>query len=166
PEFSSLDIRARNGLHYIDVVVSDYNSWADIFKVDLEILDDDELPIAHVAFQQYGDNTTGEGDGEFVELMGQILVRDLSLIAYSTSPVTIAERSEMRITFVISPMNGRWLRVIAQDLEGLFAIARVEYLTGLIGGAAVIPPLVLIMLALGASVVIVGARLRRERFGG
>ncbi len=166
PEFSSLDIRSKNGLHNIEVVISDYNSWGDIFTVEVEVLDEREDQIARVVFQQYADNTTAERTDAFLELLGEILIRDLSTVSYNLNPQTIDERTEMHILFVISPVSGRWLTVTATDLSGLFAIARVEYLTGLIGGAAVIPPLVLIMLALGASVVIVGARLRRERFGG
>ncbi len=165
PEFSALDIRSKGGLHYVDIVVSDYNSWADIFTVDLEILKDDESKVAQVIFQQYQDNASTQREIQFLEALGQILVRDLSLYAYNADPVSIAERSEMRITFVISPVEARWLRVTATDREGLFAIAQVEYLTGTIGREELIHPLVMIMVALALSVVVVAARLRRERFG-
>ncbi len=164
PEFSALDIRSRGGLHYIDLTVSDYNSWADIFRVDLEVLDNDESSIAHVVFQQYDDNVTVEGDARFAELLGEILIWDRSAYAFTTNPLSIAERSEMRVTFVISPIEGRWLKVVATDLAGLFATAQVEYLAGISGGAP-LHPLVLIMLALAAAVVIVGVRLRRDRLG-
>ncbi len=165
PEFSALDIRSRDGLHYIDVVVSDYNSWADIFRVDLEILDDIQSRVSHVQFQQYETNESQERQTNFLEPLGSILVRDLSLVLYDMEPDSIAERSEMRITFVISPVKGRWLKVTATDLGGLFAIAQVEYLTGTIGVPAAVHPLVITMLALAASVVVVGIRLRREYFG-
>ncbi len=164
PEFSSLDIRSKSGLHYIDVVVSDYNSWADVLKVDVEVLDEDELQIAHVLYRQYSDNQTTIQD-EFLEPLGQILVRDQSSVSRSTDPQTIRERTELQITFVISQVSGRWLKVTASDIGGLIAYAQVEYLTGVIAGAAAVPPLVIMMLAIAASVVLVSSRLRRERVG-
>lgn len=165
PEFSNLDIRSRGGLHYIDVVVSDYNSWADVLKVDVEVLNEDEFQIAHVLFRQYPDNQTTEIQDEFLEPLGQILVRDQSSVYRNTDPQTIREKTELKITFVISQVSGRWLKVTASDIGGLVAYAQVEYLTGVIAGATAVPPLVVMMLAIAASVVLVSSRLRRERVG-
>lgn len=166
PEFSTLDIGTQNGLHHIDVVVSDYNSFGDILQVDVEILDSGNTQIAHVQFLQYAPNDTSQRLDEFREYVGQVLVRDQSAVSYSADPQTLQERTEIRVTFVISQVTGRWLRVTAIDLSGLTASAQVEYLTGTIGGGApTIHPLVLIMLAVAASVVIVSSRLRREQTG-
>ncbi len=165
PEFSKVDIRSRSGLHYIEVVVSDYNSWADILKVDVEVMDEDEFQIAHVLYRQYPDNQTTVIQDEFLEPLGQILVRDQSSVSRSTDPQTIRDRTELQITFVISEVSGRWLKVTASDIGGLIAYAQVEYLTGIIAGAAAVPPLVIMMLAIAASVVLVSSRLRRERVG-
>ncbi len=165
PEFSAIDIGSANGLHRIDMLVSDYNSWQDIFRVDVEILDGARSPVARVVFQQYDSNETLEGNPRFVETLGAILIRDLSSHSYAVDPTTIAERSEVRITFVITPVTGRWLRVTATDLAGLFAVAQVEYLTGVIGGANAIHPFVVVALSVTASVVLIGMRLRREMHG-
>lgn len=165
PEFSSLDIGSRSGLHYIDVVISDYNSWGDIFQLDVEVLNEDEFQIAHVLYRQYPDNQTTEPQDEFLEPLGEILVRDQSSVSRDTDPQTVREKTEMHVTIVLSQVNGRWLRVTATDLGGLTALAQVEYLTGVIGGAGAVPPLVIMMLALAASVVVVSSRLRRERSG-
>ncbi len=163
PDFSSLDIRSRGGLHFIDLVVSDYNSWEDIQQVDVEVLNEDELQVAHVLFRQYAENQTPQD--EFLQPLGQLLVLDLSSVSRSTDPQTIQEKTEMHITFVLSQVTGRWLRVTATDLAGLSALAQVEYLTGVIGGAAGVPSVVLMMLAIAGSVVVVSSRLRRERSG-
>src|SRR5437879_2928365 len=58
PQFSGFRIRTQDGLNYIDVVVSDYNSWSDIFRVEVAIENDLQAPIADVTFQQYPDNAT------------------------------------------------------------------------------------------------------------
>ncbi len=78
PEFSAIDIGSANGLHRIDVLVSDYNSFGDIFRVDVEILDNARSPIARVVFLQYDSNETLQGNPRFVEALGAILIRDLS----------------------------------------------------------------------------------------
>lgn len=165
PEFSAIDIGSAAGVHRIDVVVSDYNSWRDIYRVDVEVLDDARSLVAHVFFQQYTSPNATERLEGFVQGLGEILVQDLSTATYNPNPETIAERSEMRITFVITPVRGRWLKVTASDLAGLIATAQVEYLTGTIGGPSAVHPLVLLLLSVAASVVVVGARLRRERHG-
>ncbi len=165
PEFRDIDIGTRDGLHHIDLVVSDYNSWEDILRVDLEILDESREPVAHVIFQPY-ENATVAWDPVFIENLGEVLVRDQSLASVNLDPKTIAERSELRVTFAILPLLGRWLRITAVDLEGLMATAQVEYLTGAVGGTASLPPLVLLLLAVAASVILVGSRVRREMHGG
>ncbi len=165
PEFRDIDIGTRDGLHHIDLVVSDYNSWEDILQVDLEILDESREPVAHIIFQR-NENATVTWDPIFIENLGQILVRDQSLASVNLDPETIAERSELRVTFALLPLLGRWLRITAVDLEGLTATAQVEYLTGAVGGTASLPPLVLLLLAVAASVILVGSRVRREMHGG
>ncbi len=165
PEFSAIDIGSANGLHRIDVLVSDYNSWGDIFRVDVEILNAARSPVARVVFQQYDNNESLQGNPRFVETLGAILVRSLSSHRTTANATTIAERSEVRITFVITPVTGRWLVVTATDLAGLVAVAQVEYLTGVIGGANAIHPFVVVALSVAASVVLIGMRLRRETHG-
>ncbi len=165
PEFSAIEIGIQGGFQRVYVIVSDYNSWGDILRVDLEILDDGRGQIAHVVFQQYANNQTLIREPLFLENLGRILVHDQSLASVNTDPQTIADRSELRVTFTLVPLVGRWLRVTATDLDGLVATAQVEYLTGTLGGAPTIHPLVLLLSALVASVVLVRTRLRRELRG-
>ncbi len=163
PEFSSLDIRTENSHQVIDIVVSDYNSWEDIRQVDLQILNEEGSQLAHVAFMQYTDNESIPSAQRFEELLGEVLDRDLSVIAYSTTPASIKDRTEIRITFVINPISGRWLNVTATDLAGTSAYAQVEFRDGRIGDSvALLPPVVVIMIALAASVILVSMRVRRE----
>lgn len=166
PEFRDLNIGTRSGLHHIDVIVSDYNSWEDILRVDLEILDESGAQVVHVVFQPYETNATLTWNPVFIENLGQVLVREQSLARANTDPQTIAERSELEVSFAIRPLIGRWLRITAVDLEGLTATAQVEYLTGALGGAANLPPLVLLLLAVAATVILIGSRVRREMHGG
>ena len=83
PQFSGFSIRTQDGLNYIDVVVSDYNAWSDIFRVSVDVLDDLRAPVAEVAFQQYPDNVTLTRQPQFTEPLGSYLVRTLSSAAGS-----------------------------------------------------------------------------------
>src|SRR5205823_6448292 len=150
PQFSGFRIATQDGLNYIDVVVSDYNSWADIFRVEVKIQGDAVNPVADVAFQQYPDNATLQPQPQFQEAVGSFLVRSLSSATYNTQPLTVPERTEMRVTFVMSPVNGKFLSVTTTDLAGLEAFAEVEYSAGFLGRLPTVSGWILGVFALGA----------------
>jgi hypothetical protein len=162
PEFQDLGVGALGGLHHIDVIVSDDNSWGDILRVDLEILDESNSPVAHVILQTYLSNASLIWEPTFMDNVGQNLVRADSVATVNTNPQTVADRSELRVTFAITPLVGRWVRATATDLDGLNATAQIEYLEGFLGGPSILPPWLLLLLAVAASVVLVGTRIRRE----
>ncbi len=166
PELQGIDVGTQNGLHHIDVVVSDDNSWGDILRVDLEILDESSRPVAHVILQTYLSNASLIWEPTFMDNLGQILVRSQSLASVNTNPQTDADRSELRVTFAVQPLVGRWLRLTATDLDGLNATAQLEYFTEGFGGPTILPPWLLLLLAVAASVILVGIRIRREIHGG
>lgn len=165
PQFSGFRIATQDGLNYIDVVVSDYNSWADIFRVQVEIKSDALRAVADVAFQQYPDNVTLQPQPQFTESVGSFLVRSLSSAVYNTQPVTVPERTEMRITFVMSPVNGKFLSVTTTDLAGLEAFAQVEYSAGFLGRLPTVGGEILALVAFAFTVLIVAVRIRRDRSG-
>ena len=165
PQFSGFRVRAQDGLNYVDVVISDYNSWADIFRVEVAIENDQQAPVADVAFQQYPDNVTLQRQLQFTEPVGSFLVRSLSSATYSETGQSIPERTEMRVTFVMSPVNGKWLTVTATDLGGLTAFAQVEYGSGFVGAFPAVSGWILMAVALTSSVLLVALRIRRDRLG-
>ncbi|MFQ5919044.1 MAG: hypothetical protein ACE5I4_03225, partial [Thermoplasmata archaeon] len=136
-----------------------------ILRVELEILDDSSVPVAHVILQTYLNNASLIWEPTFMDNIGQNLVRDQSQATVNTNPQTVQDRSELRVTFAITPLVGRWVRVTATDLDGLNATAQIEYLEGFLGGPSILPPWLLLLLAIAASVVLVGTRIRREIHG-
>ncbi|MFQ5907842.1 MAG: hypothetical protein ACE5JE_03310 [Thermoplasmata archaeon] len=166
PELQRIDLGVQSGVNHVDVIVSDDNSWGDILRVDLEILDELQAPVGHVVLQTYLTNVSAIWEPTFTDSLGQILVRDQSLATANQNPQTVAERSELRVTFAIQPLVGRWLRITATDLDGLNATAQLDYFTGTLGGPTVLPPWLLLLLAVAASVVLVGRRIRGEIHGG
>ena len=89
----------------------------------------------------------------------------LSQATVNSQPVTVEERTEMRVTFVLSPVKGAWVSVTATDLGGLEAFAEVQYSAGFFGGLPQIPALLVAAFALAATAVIVRLRIRRDRRG-
>ncbi len=165
PVLQFIDVGTQDGLHHIDVVVSDDNSWGDILRVDMEILDASLAPLSQVVFQAYLSNASASWDPTFIENLGQNLVQAQSRATVSLNPQTIADRSELQVTFAILPLVGRWLRITATDLDGLNATVQLDYLQGFIG-STIFPPWLLLLLAVAASVILVGTRIRREIHGG
>ncbi len=166
PEFQASDVGTQNGLHHIDVVVSDNNSWGDILQVDLEILDESSRPVAHVILRTYLSNASLIWEPTFMDSVGQNLVRAESLATVNTNPQTVEDRSELRVTFAIIPLTGRWARITATDLDGLSATVQLDYLTVSLGGTTIFPPWLLLLIAVAASIILVGTRIRREIHGG
>ncbi len=166
PELLDIDIGIQSGLNHIDVVVSDDNSWGDILRVDMEVLDNSSTPVAHVTLQTYVTNASAIWEPIFRDNLGQILVRGQSLAVVNTNPQTTADRSELRVTFAVQPLVGRWLRVTATDLDGLNATAQLDYSPGTFGGSTILPPWLLLLLAVAATVVLMGRRIRRDIHGG
>jgi hypothetical protein len=165
PQFSSINIHSEDGLSYVDVVVSDYNSWKDIFRVSVTVLDAASRVEASVAFQQYATNTTTVATPQFVQPVGSYLVQSRTTVSYDAQPVTIPQRTDMHLTFVLSPVKGQWLNVTAVDLGGLIAYAQVEYQAGLVGGLPTVAGWILAILAALFAVILVTRRIRRDRHG-
>lgn len=162
PQFSGIDIRTQDGLNYIDVTVSDYNSWSDIFRVQVEVLNDALTPVARVAFQQYPTNTSTVPQPAFNQTVGDYFVHDLSTASHSNQTATVPDRTDMRLTFVLSAVKGEWVNVTAMDLAGLIAYAQVQYAAGLFGGLPTVAEWVIVLVAVLVAVVVVGHRIRRD----
>jgi len=165
PQFSGFSSRTQDGLNYIDVVVSDYNAWSDIFRVSVDVLDDLRAPVAEVAFQQYPDNVTLTRQPQFTEPLGSYLVRTLSSATVDVRPVTVEQRTQMLVTFVLSPVRGTWVSVTATDLGGLEAFAEVEYAANFFGGLPWVPAIFVAAFASVVAVIVVGRRIRRDLHG-
>lgn len=165
PQFSGIDIRSVGGLNYIDVTVSDYNSWEDIFRVRVEVLAVDGGTESSVAFQQYPTNTSSSRQPGFDQTVGEYLVRDLTSEDHSTQTTTVPDRTEMHLTFVLSPVKGQWINVTASDRGGLTAYAQVEYAGGFLGGLPTVAGWILVAVSIVFAVFVVARRIGRDRHG-
>ncbi len=165
PVLQFIDVGSQDGLHHIEVVVTDDNSWGDILSVDMQILDESRAPLTHVVFQAYLNNASATWDPTFTENLGRNLVPGQSTATVNMNPQTIADRSELQVVFAILPLAGRFLRITATDLDGLNVTVQLDYLQEF-GGPTIFPPWLLLLLAVAASVLLVGTRIRREIHGG
>ncbi|MEE8198909.1 MAG: hypothetical protein V3R48_04275, partial [Thermoplasmata archaeon] len=140
------------------------NSWGDILRVDMEILDESRTPMVHVVFLALSNASAG-WDPTFTENLGQNLVQGQSTATVNMNPQTVADRSELQVMFTILPLVGRFLRITATDLNGLNATVQLDYLQEDLV-PTIFPPWLLLLLAVAASVLLVGTRIRREIHGG
>ncbi len=164
PVLQFIDVATQDAFHHIQVVVTDDNSWGDILRVDMEILDESRTPMEHVVFLALSNASAG-WDPTFTENLGQNLVQGQSTATVNMNPQTVADRSELQVMFTILPLVGRFLRITATDLNGLNATVQLDYLQEDLV-PTIFPPWLLLLLAVAASVLLVGTRIRREIHGG
>ncbi len=164
PVLQFIDVATQDAFHHIQVVVTDDNSWGDILRVDMEILDESRTPMEHVVFLALSNASAG-WDPTFTENLGQNLVQGQSTATVNMNPQTVADRRELQVMFTILPLVGRFLRITATDLNGLNATVQLDYLQEDLV-PTIFPPWLLLLLAVAASVILVCTRIRREVHGG
>lgn len=138
PQFRRVALGAREGYHFIDVTVSDFNTWHDVLRVDVLVLDDYGGVLGKVRFRQYnqtgqGSNVTYANSTTFEDLSGDLLKREVSYYWASNLTATYVERSEINLTFALRPVRGSSLDLTAVDRQGASANVTVDYSVSAIG---------------------------------
>lgn len=128
PTFSYLHFSSVGRVHWIEVNVSDYNSWKDIYKITLTFIGDGE-PITVISYTQYSDrNDTSNRVDWFNETYGNYMIKDMTGITYRVfNGSTVDERCNMNIRFTFRPISALKVVVVAEDLSGAMAVSIVDY---------------------------------------
>ena len=127
PTFSYIHFSSADGVHMIEVNVSDYNSWEDIYKVTLTFTADDG-PITVISYTQYSNRSDMSSRVDwFNESYGNYLIRDRTNITYRVFSGGAEERCCLNITFTFRPIEALKVVVVAEDLSGAVAVSRVDY---------------------------------------
>ena len=128
PKFSEIRLVQQDNLIRVYVIVSDYNSWEDIYdvKVGLECYGSE---IATFAFKQYEDISSFEKINEFSENSKE---KDLLLIekcsfSHSDEDETVEDRCNLNILFVFRMTGFTHFNIIVSDREGSTASINIEY---------------------------------------
>ena len=128
PTLSYVHFSSADGVHMIEVNVSDYNSWQDIYKITLTFTADDG-PISVISYTQYSNRSdmTSRVDW-FNETRGHYLLKDKTEIVYRVfNGSTVTQKCNMNITFAFRPIEALKVVVVVEDLGGEKASAVVDY---------------------------------------
>jgi hypothetical protein len=131
PNYADIRIVERNGLIRVYLTISDYNSWGDIYMVEVN-LGDNERSVASFVFKQYETADSFEKIHLFTEIPeGKDLLNiDSCDVSYSDSRKTVEDRCHIDLRFVFSPTFFSQIHIKTTDRAGSFAETIIEYRGG------------------------------------
>ncbi len=133
PTFFEYNIIQHEDTLRIYLVVSDYNSWADVFKISIILKEKStEKEYAKFIFQQYENEDSFDQINSFSETGGNnLLLTEKCSVTSSDKRDTVDERCDIELLFVFN--TDIWfnrLKVVAEDREGLQATSTIDYNLG------------------------------------
>jgi hypothetical protein len=128
PEYSKVRVIHQDNTIRVYLTISDYNSWEDIFKVDVA-LEYYGLETALFTFKQYVDPNSYLKINEFEEtsIERDLLFEDKCLCFHSDKKETVEEKCNLDLVFVFRVTWFTRLKIVAIDREGEKATTIVEY---------------------------------------
>jgi hypothetical protein len=131
PTFADIKLVERNSYIRVYLTISDYNSWADIYTVEV-ILEESGGEISSFLFQQYEDEESFEKINVFQESSDglNLLNIDACDVSHSESRKTVEDRCHFDLRFVFLPTYFSQIHIISTDRAGAVAETIVEYRGG------------------------------------
>ena len=128
--FKEVRIEHRNNEERLYLKISDYNSNADIYKVEIK-LEYFDLETAAFTYKQYEDPASFVLTNTFREnsIEGDLLQIPKCTYYISKNKETVDEKCDLDLLFVFRTTWFTRLRIIAEDRAGLVATTWVDYNT-------------------------------------
>jgi hypothetical protein len=130
PKYGQLRIVQNDDTIRVYLIISDYNSWGDVFKISI-ILEDKytDQEYATFVFQQYEDQDSFDQINSFTEIGGnEVLLTEKCSVTTSNKKDTIDDRCDIELLFVFNTMWFTRLKVIVEDREGEQATSEIDTL--------------------------------------
>lgn len=141
PKYRSIRITQGEGMVKVYLTISDYNSWRDIYQVDLWVKNRGTT-TAHFRFKHYEGTNLYDEINEFYELDGDdYLLLSQCSASHSSSDESVDDKCLLNVVFAFNavPRSTRLL-VITYDRGGLWADASIEYSTAAFRSGNLITP--------------------------
>jgi len=128
PAFADIQLIQRNGLIRIYLIVSDYNSWGDVYTVEV-LLEEGDRTIASFLYQQYETQDSFEKIHTFQESSHDksLLNFEACDVSYSADRSTVEDRCHLHLRFVFNPTYFSQIHIRVTDRSGAMAETIVEY---------------------------------------
>ncbi|MDG6217912.1 MAG: hypothetical protein QCI00_00535 [Candidatus Thermoplasmatota archaeon] len=127
PNYADIKIFQQDNQIRVYLTLSDYNSWSDIYKVQLN-LEEDGAVLHTFSFKQWDGKDSFNRINEFIdESSTSLLNREACDVSHSRESKTIADRCHLHVRFVFQTTYFSQIRVTATDRAGVSTEAFVEY---------------------------------------
>lgn len=127
PNYADINIYSVNDQIRVNLILSDYNSWMDIQKVQVN-LEENGVVLYSFVFQQYSNPETFEKLNTFSEQSNSsLLVEEACYVSHSSSSETVSDRCQLEVRFVIKTTYFSQLHVISSDRAGDTTETFIEY---------------------------------------
>ena len=128
PEYNIVRLVQQDNTIRVYLTLSDYNSWEDIFEVNI-ILEYYGSEIARFIFNQYADATSYQKINEFSESSGEenLLQTDKCSYSHSDEKETVEDRCNFELLFVFRTTWFTQFKIVVSDREGATATTQVDY---------------------------------------
>jgi hypothetical protein len=128
PNFADIQLVQRNGMIRIYLIISDYNSWGDIYTVEV-LLEEEDRTIASFLYKQYETDDSFEKINIFQEFSNnkELLNFDACDVSYSSERSTVEDRCHLNLRFVFAPTYFSQIHIRVTDRAGAMAETVIEY---------------------------------------
>jgi hypothetical protein len=127
PEYSYIEIKQESGLVIASLIISDYNSWNDIYSIHISI-EYNEIENTQFIFKQYETRQSFNKINQFSEPSEETyLLIDSCSYSHSQETKSVSDRCLLNVEFVYYPLPCTQLNIITTDRGGLQAATHIEY---------------------------------------
>jgi len=127
PEYSYIEIKQESGLVIATLIISDYNSWSDIYSIHLSI-EYNGVENTQFIFKQYETRQSFIKINQFSEPSEETyLLTDHCSYSHSQETKSVSDRCLLNVEFVYYPLPCTQLSIITTDRGGLQAATHIEY---------------------------------------
>ena len=127
PQFSSIRLTQQDNTVRAYITITDYNSWEDIFYVNL-ILEEDGVEKAVFTYKQYENEKSYDKINEFSETSETNNLLVSKKCSYDTEDKEeVLEKCYLNLLFVFQATSFTQLKIIASDRGGALATLESDY---------------------------------------
>lgn len=143
PKFGITQIVQQEENIRVYLTVSDYNSWEDLYELNITLINSDSQSTNFI-FKQYTDRISYEKLYEFSEEPSDsgLLIIEKCSYTHSNKKETVDDKCNMDLLFVFHSTWFSKIDIVATDLEGSTATIKIDYTSEEImrGGNIIIIP--------------------------
>lgn len=127
PNYADIKILQQENTIRAYLTLSDYNSWSDIYKVQVN-LEENGVVLHSFTFKQWDSDDSFNLVNQFIDESGNFLLQESACdVSHSSESKTVADRCQLHVRFVFQTTYFSQLHVISTDRAGDSTETFIEY---------------------------------------